>query len=220
MAHRAFIYCVLAAVIAGSCLVEYWGARGLARLPQRKRLLVAGAIAALCALGAVAFRGSFLASDCFVLAAALLVAVLLAPPLRSVGALAAFLLTGAVADLLSTYMGPTQWLVRSWIHGSRLTAMRFLAVTVPFKGKPIPVIGVADMLFFAVCVTVTRRLGWPEPPVFLVPLASLLTALGVGLLIGLTPALPFLAVGVFAYVGISGRHGSGTPNHGSNSALS
>ena len=220
MAHRAFIYSVLAAVIVGGCLVEYGGARGLARLPQRKRVLVAGAIAGSCALGAAVFRGSLLASNCLIFAAALFVAALLAPSLRSARALMAFLVAGAVADLLSTYIGPTRWVVRSWIHGSGLTAMRFLAVTVPLAGKPIPVIGVGDMLFFAVCVLVARRLGWPEVPVFLVPLAAYLAALCVGLLVGLTPALPFLAVGVFAYVSISGRHGSGTPNHVSNSALS
>jgi hypothetical protein len=205
MAHRAFIYFVLTVVIVCSCLVEYWGARGLACLTGKKRYLVAGAIAGFCGLGALAFRGSVLASDCFVLSVALFAAVLLAPRLRSMGALMAFLVAGAVADVISTYFGPTRLLVFNWTHHLGSSGMRFLAVTVPLEGKPIPVIGVADMLFFAVCVTVTRRFGWPEPPVFLVPLASLLAALAVGLLIGPTPAIPFLALGMLAYVYITGR---------------
>lgn len=191
----------------------------MVRLPSHRRSLVAAAVAVLCAVGVALFRGSLLASNCFVLAAALFAAVLLAPPLRSAGALMAFLVAGAVADLLSTYAGPTRWLAAAAHNGAGLTALRLLAICVRLKGTLIPVIGVGDMLFFAVCVLVTRRLGWPEVPVFLVPLAAYLVALAFGLVAGLTPALPFLAVGVFVYVRISGRHGSGTSNPGSNSAL-
>lgn len=75
----------------------------------------------------------------------------------------------------------------------------FLAVSLRLKGKLVGVIGVADLIFFTTCVSVMRRLGWPETPMLVVPLLGILSALMVGLFAGLTPAPPFLAAAVIAY---------------------
>lgn len=80
-----------------------------------------------------------------------------------------------------------------------MALFQFLAVSFRLKGTLVPVIGVADLMFFTVCVCVTRRSGWPETPAWVVPLIGISSALGVGLFVGLTPALPFLAAAVVLY---------------------
>jgi hypothetical protein len=84
-----------------------------------------------------------------------------------------------------------------------LVLLQFLAVSFRWKGEIIGVIGVSDLMFFTVCISVMRRLSWPETAVFVVPLLGILSALGVGLAVGLTPAIPFLAAAVIVYAYIS-----------------
>jgi uncharacterized membrane protein YhhN len=67
------------------------------------------------------------------------------------------------------------------------------------KKTLVPIIGVSDLMFFTICAGAMRRLGSPETPALAVPLLGLLSALGVGLFAGFTPALPFLAAAVILY---------------------
>jgi hypothetical protein len=196
---HALIDSVLILVVAGSCAVEYGGARALGRLPASKQNWIFLALGAECVPMAMLIRGSLWATDCLVLAAALCAGVLVSRLVRSAGALVAFLVAGATADIVSTYAGPTHWLVAQVEHSGGSAAIQFLAMCIRVRGQLIPVIGVSDLLFFAFCVTVMRRLGWPEAPVLLVPLAAYLLALGAGLAIRFTPAIPWLAVAVILY---------------------
>ena len=90
-----------------------------------------------------------------------------------------------------------------------MAPLQFLAVCLRLKEKLIAVIGVSDLMFFTTCVSAARRLGWSETPALVVPLVALLSALGVGLFVGFTPGLPFLAVAMllYAYASHSLRQG-------------
>jgi hypothetical protein len=195
---KAFIYSLFFLVVAGSCAVEYVGARALGRLPASKQNWIFLALAVACVPAVVLFRGSLWTTDCLVLAAALCVGVLLSRMVRSAETLVAFLVAGAAADIVSVYTGPTHWLVAQIERGGT-AAMQLWAICIRVRGVPVPVIGVGDLLFFAFSATVMRRLDWPEAPVFLVPLAAYLLALGVALATGFIPVLPWLAAGVILY---------------------
>ena len=80
-----------------------------------------------------------------------------------------------------------------------MPVLQFLAVSIPWKGQVVPVIGVTDLMFFTTCAIAGKRLGWSETAALVVPLAGLLSAPGVGLVSGFTPALPFLAAAVLVY---------------------
>ena len=197
--YRALIYLLLALVVAASCLLQYWGVRLLACLAASKQNRVAIVSLALCALALAVFRDNIVVTDWLVLSVALFAGTLLSRQIPSVGALVTFLTVAAIADLLSTRVGPSRWLVHQAQHAHGLALIQFLAVSIRLKRTLVPIIGVSDLMFFTVCVGAMRRLGWPETPALAVPLLGLLSALGVGLFAGFTPALPFLAAAVILY---------------------
>jgi hypothetical protein len=205
--HRVFVYALLILVVAGSCLIEYWGAKLLGSFPASRQNRIGIAVLGICALALAVFRTKVVVTDCCVLAAALVAGTLLSRQIGSIGALSAVLIVAAIADLISTHAGPSRWLVDQAQHARGATVIQFLAVSLRLKGSVVPVIGVGDLMFFTVVVSVARRLGWPETRAFVVPLAGILSALGVGLVVGFTPALPFLAGAVLlaAWEAAAGR---------------
>jgi hypothetical protein len=197
--YRTFVYALLTMVVAGSCLLEYCGARLLSSLLASKQNRVAAASLVICALALAIFRTNMVVTNCCVLVAALVAGTLLARQIGSVGALTAMLIVAAIVDVISTYAGPSRWLINQAQHARGVTVLQFLAVSLRLQGRLVAVIGGADLMFFTACVSALRRLGWPETPALVVPLVALLTALGVGLFAGFTPALPFLAAAVLLY---------------------
>lgn len=198
--HRTFIYLLLTFVVAASCLLEYWGARLLALLSTAKQNRIGFLLIAFCILALTAFPTNFVVTNCFVLAVGLFAGMLLGRLFGSVSALVSFLTAAAIVDIISMHAGPTRWIASQAQHPHHgLALLQFLAVSFRLRGELVGVIGVGDLMFFTVCVSVMRRLGWPETAALVVPLLGILSALGVGLITGLTPALPFLAVAVILY---------------------
>jgi hypothetical protein len=187
-------------VVAASCLLQYAGSRALALLSVSRQNRAGLIWVGLSALGVALFPGSLVVTDFFVLSVALFGGMLLSRLVGSVGALLIMLGVAAVVDLISTHAGPTRWIADGIAgHPGGLAALRFLAVCIRLRGMILAVIGAGDLMFFTVCVSVTRRSGWPERAALAVPLLGLLCALGVGLFAGLTPAIPFLAAAVGLY---------------------
>jgi membrane-associated HD superfamily phosphohydrolase len=199
---------LLTLVVAGSCLVEYCGARWFSSFSASRQNRIAIAMLGVCALALAVFRTNMVATDCFVLVVALVAGMLLSRQIGSVGALTAMLIVAAVADLVSTHAGPSRWLVAHAQHGRGAIVLQLLAISLRWKGQFVGVIGASDLMFFATVVSVVRRLGWPETAALVVPLAGILSALAVGLFAGFTPALPFLAGAVWLY-----SYGSGAQGH-------
>jgi hypothetical protein len=203
--NRALVYALLILVVAGSCLIEYCGVRLFSYFPASRQNRIATAALGICALALAVFRGNIVATNLFVLAAALTGGTLLSRQIGSFGALSTMLIVAAIVDLISAHAGPSRWLVDQAQNARGATVLQFLVISLRFKQRLVPVIGVGDLMFFATVVSVVRRLGWSETPAFAVPLAGILAALGVGLLTGFTPALPFLAGVVSFYAWRSGR---------------
>ena len=197
--NRAAIYSVLTLATACSCLLEYWGVRLFHHFSVSQQNRIAIALLGGCALAVAAFRANIIATNCFVLAAGLVAATALSRQIGSVGALSTMLIVAGIVDLISAHAGPSRWLVDQAQHARGVTVLQFLAISLRLKGRLVPVIGAGDLMFFAVVVTVVRRLGWSDTTALIVPLAGILSALGVGLYAGFTRALPFLAGAVLWY---------------------
>jgi hypothetical protein len=197
--NRAFIYSLLTLTVAGSCVLEYWGTRLFSFFPPARQNRVAVTMLALSALALAVAPANIVATNCFVLAAALVAGTLLSRQIGSVGALSTMLIVAAIVDVISAHAGPSRWLVDQAQHARGATVLQFLAISLRLKERLVPVIGVGDLMFFATVVSVVRRLGWSETAALLVPLAGILAALGLGLFAGFTPALPFLAGAVLLY---------------------
>jgi len=197
--NRTFVYSLVTLAVAGSCLIEYWGARLFSSLSAYKQNRIAIALLGICALALAVFRGNIVATNCLVLAGGLAAGTLLSRQIGSVGALSTMLIVAAIVDLISVHAGPSRWLVNQAQHSHGAPVLQFLAISIRLKGILVPMVGVSDLMFFTTVVSVVRRLGWSETAAFVVPLAGLLSALGVGLLTGFTPGLPFLAGAVLLY---------------------
>ena len=197
--NRAFIYTLLTATVACSCLLQYWGVRLFSSFTVSRQNRIAVVTLGLCTLALSVFRTNFVATNCFVLATALVAGTLLSRRLGSIGALSTMLVVAAIVDLISAWAGPSRWLVNQAQQAHGLALLQFLVISLRVKEKLVPVIGVGDLMFFTAVVSVVRRLGWPEIPALTVPLAGILSALAVGFFAGFTPALPFLAASVLLY---------------------
>jgi hypothetical protein len=197
--NRTIVYLLLFLVVAGSCLIEYCGARlfGSASASRQNRIAVAAI--GICTLAAAVFPNDIVVTNLFVLAAALVAGTLLSRRIGSAGALLTMLLVAAIVDVISAHVGPSRWLVDRAQQAQGATVLRFLAISFQLKQRLVPAIGVGDLMFFTAVVSVMRRLGWSETRALAVPLGGILSALGVGLVTGFTPALPFLAGSVWFY---------------------
>jgi len=69
-----------------------------------------------------------------------------------------------------------------------------MAVSVPFQGDTLNVIGFGDLMVLAVVILALRNVGVGWAKAFAVPFAGYLIALTAALLFGYLPGLPFLAV--------------------------
>lgn len=186
-------------VVLVSCLLEYGATRFLVRLPRSMQNGIFAACVAACIFVLVIFRHQIAATNSVVLTVALVAGILLGRQVASASALSIMLVVAAISDVISTYSGFTKLLINRAGHSHGVTAIQFLSVSIPLNGRAIPVIGVGDLMFFTVCVSVAIRLRWPQTFALLVPLAGLLTALSFGLFIGFSPALPFLAAAILLY---------------------
>jgi hypothetical protein len=202
--HRAFIDLLLAGIVSASCLLEYWGTRLLTTLSNAKQNRVALVAVAVSVMGLAILPTNFVFTNAFVLAVGLFAGMFFGRRIGSMGALVAFLSAAALADIISTHSGPTRWMVNQAQHPHHgIVLLQFLAICFRWKGELVGVVGVGDLFFFTVCVDVMRRLGRPEAAVLLVPLLGILSALALGLFIGVTPAIPFLAAAVILYTYVS-----------------
>jgi hypothetical protein len=205
--HRINIYSLIVLIIAAACLVLYLASGLLASKSKARQNDIGIALVGLCTLAVALFHANPIACNCFVLSLALVAGMLLSRTIGSMGAFSASLIAASVADLLSTLIGPTKWLVDqtqnpqhfAQFHG--VAILQYLTLSIRLRGYLVPVIGFGDLLFFALCAFVTRRFGWPRVAVFFVPLAGILAALGVALVIVRpVPAIPFIAAAVIGYV--------------------
>lgn len=178
-----------------SCLLEHWAARFLSSLSRSRQNLVL-AFSFLGALALATFQTNVATTNCLVLVTALAAGILLSRTVGSVGALVTLLVVAGVVDFVSAQAGPSRWIVAQARQARGVPLLQFLAVSIPLKGKIVPVIGVGDLMFFTVCVAALTRAGWTGAQALAAPLAGLLTALAVGLWAGFTPALPFVAAAV------------------------
>ena len=204
--NRFYVYSLIVAVIAAGCLVMYLASRLLTPIGKARQNQIGLALVGLSVLAIAFFHTNLVASNCFVLSLALCVGMLISRMIGSNGALTSFLISASIADLISTQMGATKWLVDqaqnpqhlAQLHG--VVILQYLALSIRMKGYLVPVIGFGDLMFFALCAFVASRFSWPKAAIFAVPFAGILAALGMALASGrLIPAIPLIAATVIAY---------------------
>ncbi len=106
----------------------------------------------------------------------------------------------AISDLVSVLapVGFTRQVVEDAAHGGKL--LTYMAVSVPFQGGILNVVGFADLMLLAVIILALRNMGARWLTAFAVPFAGSVMALAVALMVGAIPGIPFLAATTLIYL--------------------
>ena len=192
-------YTFFGSVIVVGVLIVMAGVLSFVRLPSRLQLVLAVLWLAVHAAALATNAGGLLLTNLLVIGSAVFGAGLIARAARTPGALAALAVTASVVDITSFHAGPTRWLLSS-DSGGAATVLRYLAVTVPVDGSPIPVVGIGDLVLFGAFLLGLREFGCRPWAAAGVLATGLLIALAVGLARGGAFGIPFMAVGVLGFV--------------------
>lgn len=138
-------------------------------------------------------------SNIGVLTAAVLAGSLIGRQLGNSTSLIVFSITAALVDIFSFSGGLTKKIIDSYEQGQNLL-LRFLTISIPLKGKIVPLVGLGDLLIMGAIFYVLLKLKYPGWQCLLVPLAGLLLAVVVGLITGGVFGLPFIAAAVIAFL--------------------
>jgi hypothetical protein len=185
--------------VAGSCILLFGGVMIVARLARRALIVLSVPVALGYGLVLWWNTSHWPVNDVAVLALALVVGCIIGAALRSGVAVVAFCAAAAAADLVSFSGGFTRAISDAFRDGKSGILMH-LSISFPVAGAVRPIVGIGDLVVATALFVALMRIGYGLWASFAVPLAGMILALGVGLLVGGAPALPFIAAVTGAYV--------------------
>jgi hypothetical protein len=186
-------------VIPGSSALLFAGVLILRWLQVRDQLLLTAVVAVTYALVLHLEPHWSFVSDVVVFAMALVAGALIGSTLRSDPAIIAFCVAAAVVDVLSFSGGLTSTIVESYRTGES-QFLFYLSIAFPVGGSVRPIVGIGDLIILGGPFAGFINNGHHSWLPFAVPVGGLLAAVGVGVFVGGTPALPFVAAATVTYV--------------------
>lgn len=189
------MFALATSVMIAALAVVVGAAYGTARLAStvRSRLAVAGLLGYGIVL--VLRPPGWALIDTAVLAGAAGGAVLLAHRLSSPASILVFLAVAAVADLVSTSVGPTAAVVDQY-RQEQSDLLLYLTVVIPLEGRTVPIVGVADLFVGGAAAGALLRQDFRAGPVFGAVALGLVLALGFALWRGGIAAIPWMTATV------------------------
>ncbi len=137
--------------------------------------------------------------DLAVLVGAAGAVLLLEGGLVSPPAVVAFLCVAATVDVLSMSGGLSRLLIERYRDGTSQLLL-YLTLVAPVRGRPVPIVGIGDLLVAGMAATALIRLRLRAVAVMGSIASGLLAALAYGLWRGGAPAVPFIATAVLVLV--------------------
>jgi hypothetical protein len=184
-----------AVTVAGFVAVVWLSRLAGKRLPKGPKLLLALGLLA-CYAAVLIFRPlAWPVIDAAVLAGATGGVLLFEGTLQAPAAVAVFLAVAATVDVLSMAGGLSHVLIERFRTGQSHLLL-YLALVAPLHRATIPIVGISDLFIGGTAATALIRLKVPPFRVMATMIGGFLCAVAVGLWLGPTPALPFLAVPV------------------------
>lgn len=184
-------------ILAAACM--YTGARLTRRLTHRQ--LWTSLVVALIAYAALLHMqvAPWPISDITIMLVAVLAGSAIGLALPSSPSLVAFCITAGIVDFLSFRGGLTSKIIADYNQGHNLL-LQYLCITAPISGRPIPIIGIGDLIILGSVFCALSQIGYDGWLSFVFPLGGVLIALAVGLLKEGAPAIPFIAGATIVYV--------------------
>jgi hypothetical protein len=194
------VYLLLFAATVSSALACFAGVVALERLPSRFRMHLGIGVSLVYLAVLVVQPGSpWFVSSLLVMMVAVAMGRMIGRGFSSRGAILTFLIVVAVVDLLSFSGGLTRWIIEGYRTGES-QLLYYLSISVPLRGRPVPVVGIGDLVIVSGLFRGLRTLSFSTPEVVGILLLGLTVALGVGLAHGGIAALPFISASVAGYL--------------------
>ena len=143
---------------------------------------------------------SVILSDTVMLFSAAGFAVIVSRGIKNTPAIISFSITASIVDILSFTVGPTHYILKTLDHHNATDLLNIMAFSVVINDRICPIVGVGDFLILGVYFVILRQIGANVRTQFLIPTMGLLTALVIGILVGGSFAIPFMAASVIAYL--------------------
>jgi hypothetical protein len=185
-------------VILASAIV-FAGVRGMFKLPLKSLLTIALPVLLVYASFLIWQPGLLILSNLAVLAASIVAGCLLGTQLKIRASIFSFAIAASIADMVSFSGGLTHKII-SHFHEGKSLLLQYLAISIPLKGKTVPIIGIGDLLIMAALFYALLKLKYPGWQSFAVPLGGLLAALVVGLLTKGVFGIPFICGAVVLFL--------------------
>jgi len=198
MSRSEFSLLAAGTTVVGLTIVVL-AARSVHRLlPSPKRIL-AGSFLLIYGVVIVLRLSGWPFIDLAVLTGAVGGVLLLEGGLQNQATVVVFLSVAAIVDVASMSGGVSHLLIERYRTG-RSDFLLYLTLVVPISGRPIPIVGIGDLLVGGAAATALLRLGLRTVPVVGTFAIGFLSALAYGLWRGGAPALPFVTVFVLILV--------------------
>jgi hypothetical protein len=178
-------------VVAISAFIVQAGVRALKKI-QKKKVYIALAVAVLMYCTMITFQVSnWFISDSLIIIISILAGFTIGNSISAISSLIVFCLTAGIVDFVSYTGGLSARIIEGYSKGHNLI-LQNLCISIPLDGKIVPLLGFGDLFVLGIIFQSLNKIGFESWVVSLVPIAGLLIALWLGLLLHGIYALPIV----------------------------
>lgn len=182
---------IYSVIIASSFLVQI-GVRLLRKIPLKKIHLSLLLVILVYTIIILLQVSNYLISNLLVISISILAGYSIGNSISTKSSLIVFCLTAAIVDLISFKGGLSAKIIEDYASGHNLL-LQYLSISIPFNSKLVPLVGLGDLFILGIIFQSLIKLGYKNWSVSIIPIAGLVIALFIGLLVHGIYALPFIS---------------------------
>jgi hypothetical protein len=178
-------------VVTISAFMVQTGVRALKNI-ELKKIYIALAAAILIYCLMILLQGSdWFISDCLIIIISILAGFVIGNSISTISSLIVFCITAGLVDFVSFTAGLSAKIIEDYSKGHNLI-LQYLCISMPIDGKIVPLLGIGDLFVLGIILQSLNKIGLESWFVSLIPIAGLLIALFLGLMVHGIYALPIM----------------------------
>ena len=134
---------------------------------------------------------NWLISDCLIIIISILAGFVIGNSISAISTLIVFCTTAGIVDFISFTGGLSAKIIEDYSKGHNLI-LQNLCISIPIDGKIVPLLGIGDLFVLGIILRSFYKIGFENWLVSLIPIAGLLIALILGLIVHGIYALPIM----------------------------
>jgi hypothetical protein len=181
---------IYGAIIASSFLVLI-GVRLLKKIPLKKIYLALLLVILVYTIIILLQVSNYFISNLLVISISILAGYFIGNSISTKSSLIVFCLTSAIVDLISFKGGLSAKIMEDYASGHNIL-LQYLSISLPINSKLVPLVGLGDLFVMGIIFQSLFKIGYNNWFVSIIPIAGLVIALFIGLLVHGIYALPFI----------------------------